>query len=152
MVEILLNICWEWVKRSRLYGKTLLYYGAVSNREIDLHLHMLLWIMDSYPQEIRDQIMDQIRFSRKNGGILKSVHVGNLYRTIDEVKEQVHENMKAEEYQDPYRLFLIHLQNLRLDCEKCESVKYTNWWEIKNTVDDLILRSNVHQCRLQSQQ
>jgi hypothetical protein len=30
-------------------------------------------------------------------------------------------------------------------CESCENT--ANWWQIfKNTVDDLILRSNVHKC------
>jgi len=37
------------------------------------------------------------------------------------------------------------------DCNKCESCENTaNWWEIlKNTVDDLILRSNVHNVAFQ---
>jgi hypothetical protein len=39
-----------------LYGKTAAYYGAVEQQgRLTLHLHMLLWILNSLsPQEIRD--------------------------------------------------------------------------------------------------
>jgi len=65
---------------------------------------MLLWIMNSLsPQEIRDRIMDpNSDFQKKMVEYLESVHVGEFMTgTMDEVKEQVHKNMKAEEYQDP---------------------------------------------------
>jgi hypothetical protein len=57
--------------------------------------------------------------------------------------------MKAEEYQDPTQTLLDPPpEYIVCDCEKCEPCENTaNWWQnFKNTVDDLILRSNVHQC------
>src|SRR6202011_4700344 len=129
-----------------LYGKTAAYYAAVEQQgRLTLHLHMLLWIMNSLsPQEIRDQIMDpNSDFQKKMVEYLESVHVGEFMTgTMDEVKEQVHENMKAEEYQDPTQT----LPDPPPKFESCENT--ANWWKIfKNTVDDLVLQSNVHQCR-----
>jgi hypothetical protein len=57
--------------------------------------------------------------------------------------------MKAEEYKDPtWTLSDPPPEPTDCDCNKCESCKSTaNWWQnFKNTVDDLILRSNVHKC------
>ena len=137
-----------------LYGKTSAYYATVEQQgRLTLHLHMLLWILNSLsPQEIRDRVMaPNSDFQKKIVQYLESVHIGEFMTgTMDEVKEQVHENMKAEEYQDPTQTLPDPPPEFKdCDCEKCESCKNTaNWWEkFKNTVDDLILRSNVHQCR-----
>ena len=142
-----------------LYGKTAAYYATVEQQgRLTLHLHMLLWILNSLsPQEIRDRIMDpNSDFQKKIVEYLESVHVGEFMTgTMDEVKEQVHENMKAEEYRDPTQTLPVPPPEFTdCDCEKCESCENTaNWWEnFKNTVDDLILRSNVHNVALQSQQ
>jgi len=54
--------------------------------------------------------------------------------------------MKAKEYRDPTQTLPDALQSLQeCDCNKCESCENTaNWWQnFKNTVNDLILRSNV---------
>jgi len=41
------------------------------------------------------------------------------------------------------------LQNHRIDCNKCELVKIQQLVEIPQKIlDDLILRSNVHKCRI----
>jgi len=69
--------------------------------------------------------------------------------TMDEIKEQVDENMKPKNIEIPPQLYLMPLQSL-------QSVTATNVNLVKiqpmvakfqNTVDDLILRSNVHKCR-----
>jgi len=90
-------------------------------------------------------------FQKKMVEYLESVHEGEFMTgTMDEVKEQVHENIKAEECQDPTQTLPDPPPEFTdCDCEKCESCEnIANWWEIfKNTVDDLVLRSNVHQCR-----
>jgi hypothetical protein len=82
---------------------------------------------------------------------LEGVHVGEFMTgTMDEVKEQVHENMKAEEYEDPTQTLPDSPpESNDCDCSKWESSKDTsNWWKkFNDTVDDLILRSNVHKCR-----
>src|SRR6202046_5322168 len=133
-----------------LYGKTAAYYATVKHQgRLTLHLHMLLWILNSLsPQEIRDRIMDPSSdFQKKTVEYLKSVHVGEfMIGTMDEVKEQVQENMKADAYEDPTQTLPdAPPKPTDSDCGKCESCKtIANWWQnYKNTVDDLILRSHV---------
>jgi len=137
-----------------LYGKTSAYYATVEQQgRLTLHLHMLLWIMNSLsPQEIRDKIMDpNSDFQKEMVEYLESVHVGKFMTgTMDEIKEQVHENIKAEEYEDPTQTLPDPPpEPTNCDCNKCESCEDTaSWWQkFNNTVDDLILRSNVHKCR-----
>src|SRR6202047_314100 len=114
---------------------------------------MLLWILNSLsPQEIRDRIMDpNSDFQKKIVEYVESVHVGEFMTgTIEEVKEQVDGNMKAKEYKDPTQTLPdAPPEPTNCDCNKCESCESTaNWWQnFKNTVGDLILRSNVHKCR-----
>jgi hypothetical protein len=136
-----------------LCGNTAAYYAAVEQQgRLTLHLHMLLWILNSLsPQEIRDRIMDpNSDFQKKIVEYLESVHVGEFMTgTMDEVKEQVHEKMKAADYQDPTQTLPVPPPEYTdCDCTKCKSCENTaNWWQkFKHTVDDLILRSNVHQC------
>ncbi|KIM73419.1 hypothetical protein PILCRDRAFT_50220, partial [Piloderma croceum F 1598] len=111
---------------------------------------MLLWILNSLsPQEIRDRIMDpNSDFQKRIVEYLESVHVGEFMTgTMDEVKEQVDENIKAKEYRDPTQTLPdAPPEPTECDCNKCESCENTaNWWQnFKTTVDDLILRSNVH--------
>jgi hypothetical protein len=137
-----------------LYGKTAAYYATVEQQgRLTLHLHMLLWILNSLsPQEIRDRIMDpNSDFQKRIVEYLESVHVGEFMTgTMDEVKEKVDENMKAKEYRDPTQTLPdAPPEPTDCDCNKCESCENTaSWWQnFKNTVDDLILRSNVHKCR-----
>jgi hypothetical protein len=89
-------------------------------------------------------------FQKEMVEYLESVHVGEFMTgTMDEVKEQVDENMKAKEYKDPTQMLPdAPPEQTDCDCNKCESCESTaNWWQtFKNTVDDLILRSNVHKC------
>ena len=136
-----------------LYGKTAAYYAAVEQQgRLTLHLHMLLWILNSLsPQEIRDGILDpNSDFQKRIVEYLESVHVGEFVTgTMDEVKEQVDKNMKAKEYKDPTQTLPdAPLESTNCDCNNCENGENTaSWWEIfKNTADDLILRSNVHKC------
>src|SRR6202167_2941684 len=136
-----------------LYGKTAAYYATVEQQgRLTLHLHMLLWILNSLsPQEIRDRIMDpNSDFQKKIVEYLESVHVGEFMTgNMNEVKEQVQENMKAKEYRDPTQTLPdAPPEPANCDYNKCEACESTaNWWQnFKNTVDDLILRSNVHKC------
>src|SRR5882724_2266956 len=90
-------------------------------------------------------------FQKRIVEYLESVHVGEFMTgTMDEVKEQVHENMKAEEYRDPTQTLPdAPPESTDCNCNKCESCKNTANWQqnFNNTVDDLVLRSNVHKCR-----
>ena len=83
-------------------------------------------------------------FQRKTVEYLESVHVGEFITgTMAEVKAQVQENMKAEEYEDPTQTLPDQPpQFTDCDCEKCESCdNMAKWWnKLKNTVDALMLR------------
>jgi hypothetical protein len=136
-----------------LYGDTAAYYATVKQQgRLTLHLHMFLWILNSLsPQEIRDRVMEpNSDFQKKIVEYLESAHVGEFMTgTMEEVKEQVDENMKSEEYKDPTQTLPdAPPEPTDYDCNKCESCESTaNWWQnFRNTVDDLILRSNVHKC------
>jgi hypothetical protein len=130
----------------------LLHTMLLLNSKEALDLHMLLLIMNSLsPQEIRDLIMDpNSDFQKKIVEYLEGVHVGEFMTgNMDEVKEQVHENMKAKECRDPLQTLPDPSpEPTDCDCNKYESCESAaNWWQnFKNTVDDLILRSNVHKC------
>ena len=139
-----------------VFGPTNAYYGTVEQQgRLTLHLHLLLWIKGAFsPQEIRDKIMDpNSDFQYKIVEYLESVHVGEF---LTGTKEEVEEKLKAKkeqnkDYQDP-------TQNLpelppplckKGDCASCcDCENITSWWnKFKNVVDDLILRSNIHNCR-----
>ena len=81
---------------------------------------------------------------------MESVHVGKFMTgSMYEVREHINENMKAKEYRDPTQTLPdAPPEPTEYDCNKCESCENTaNWWHnYKYTVDDLILRSNVHKC------
>jgi hypothetical protein len=141
-----------------LYGDTEAYYGTVEQQgRLTLHMHMLLWLRGSLsPQEIRDRIMNpNSDFQKAFVEYLESVHVGEFMTgTMDEVKGQVAENSKNEDYKDPTQTLPEmpppickgdHEMTSDYVCRDCRNVK--SWWEqFRDTVDDLILHSNVHNC------
>ena len=88
-------------------------------------------------------------FQKRIVEYLESVHAGEFMTgTMDEVKEQVDENMKVKKYRDPTQT-LPDAPPEPAECESCENT--ASWWQIfKNTVDNLIVRSNVHKCHTSS--
>jgi hypothetical protein len=139
-----------------VFGPTNAYYGTVEQQgRLTLHLHLLLWIKAAFsPQEIRDKILDpNSDFQQKIVEYLESVHVGEF---LTGTKEEVEEKFKAEreqneDYQDPTQTLPELPPPLckKGDCASCcDCENITSWWnKFKNVVDDLILRSNVHNCR-----
>ncbi|HMI78182.1 MAG TPA: helitron helicase-like domain-containing protein, partial [Ferruginibacter sp.] len=138
-----------------VFGPTNAYYGTVEQQgRLTLHLHLLLWIKGAFsPQEIRDTIMDpKSDFQQKIVEYLESVHVGEF---LTGTKEEVEEKLKAEkeknkDYQDPTQTLPELPPPLckNGDCASCCNCENISWWDkFKNVVDDLILRSNVHNCR-----
>jgi hypothetical protein len=130
-------------KHPGLYGETSAYYGAVEQQgRLTLHLHMLLWILNSLsPQEIRDQIMDPTsEFQKKIVEYLESVHAGEFMTgTMDEVKAEVDKNMEDKEYKDPTQTLPDPPpEPTDCDCKTCVPCENTaNWWQhFKCTVDD----------------
>ena len=82
---------------------------------------------------------------------LESVHIGEfLTGTMDEVKTEIKSREANEtDYKDPTQTLPDMLPSMcdtfSDDCSNCDASK--SWWDrFKHTVDDLIFRSNVHDC------
>ena len=140
-------------KHPGIYGETNAYYGTVEQQgRLTLHMHMLLWIKGSLsPQEIRNRIMDpNSDFQKELIQYLESVHVGEfLTGTMSEVKSKVDKCSNIQNYQDPTQTLPEAPPPLcnehSDDCFDCK--KQNSWWiKFKHTVDDIVLRSNVHNC------
>jgi hypothetical protein len=136
------------------YGDTEAYYGTVEQQgRLALHLHLLLWIRGSLsPQEIRDRIMDpESTFQKRLVEYLESVHVGEFMTgPMEKIASEVECLAKNPEYKDPTQT-LPHpppplcKHPMKDDCAKCK--KHRDWQsKFKITVDDILLRSNVHKC------
>ncbi|KAJ7697001.1 hypothetical protein B0H17DRAFT_928751, partial [Mycena rosella] len=137
-----------------IYGETDAYYGTVEQQgRLTLHMHMLIWIKGALsPQEIREKMLAADgEFQKEMIAYLESCHVGEfLTGTMAEVKAKVPYHTKNR--RNPTQVLPKPPPPLCLDCTKelctnCGNLK--NWWtEYEETVDDLILRSNVHTCCL----
>jgi len=137
-----------------LYGTTEAFYGIVEQQgRLTLHLHLLLWILGALsPQDIRDKIMDpNSDFQQRIIQYLEGVHIGEFMTgTMTELKEYVKYNEDHNRnYEDPTQTLpdpppsFCGLQHE--DCVDCENIE--TWWnKFKQTVDDIMFRSNVHNC------
>ena len=145
-------------KHRRLYGDTAGYYGTVEQQgRLTLHLHMLLWIKCNIsPQEMRERILKgNSVWQKKLTDWVESCHTGDfLTGSYAEVSESVGKKREEEGYIDPTQSFpeappkrcaTVHSKGEEKECESC---KITAEWADRyaTTVDDLLLRSNVHSC------
>ena len=143
-------------KHRGLYGKTCAYYGTVEQQgRLTLHLHLLLWLVGNLtPQEMRDHILDHNSdFQKKIIAWIESCQVGEfLTGTQHQVLERVHEKENLPDYKDPTETMPIPPPDpCRIDhkegdkCVKCD--KMIQWCaEFAETVDDIISKSNIHNC------
>ena len=137
------------------YGDTEAYYGTVEQQgRLALHLHLLLWIRGSLsPQEIRDRIMDpESSFQKRLVKYLESVHIGEfmtgpMEKVVSDVECHVAQDPK---YRDPTQTLPecpppLCKHPMKDNCARCKKHKL---WEdrFKSTVDDMLLKSNVHKC------
>ena len=134
-----------------IYGDTSAYYGTVEQQgRLTLHLHLLLWISGSLtPQEIRDKIMDvDSDFQKKMVEYLESLCMGEfLTGPKVEVSEQVENASKSSDYHEPTLTLPVPPPLACGDtCKECSCDKQIrSWWlRFRDTVDDLLLRSNQH--------
>lgn len=153
-----------------LYGLTDGYYGTVEQQgQLTLHLHMLLWIANSLsPQEVRVRLQDPTSvFRQELINYLEGSHVGEfLSGSMADVRAKVpHVPLGRKGLHDVVMNQLGNMYNRYKDptltmpdkpprvcnqsdcsgCDDCHSAR--NWWSrFKDTVDDLILRFNVHRC------
>jgi hypothetical protein len=137
-----------------IYGETAGYYGAAEQQgRLTLHLHLLLWLRGVLsPEDIRKKVMDQNSdFQKQIVEYLESVHIGEfLTGTMDEVKSKVKSREANDnDYKDPTQVLPDMpppmCDSFDDDCSNC--VVFKSWWDrFKHIVDDLIFRSNVHNC------
>jgi hypothetical protein len=155
-----------------LYGDTAGYYGTVEQQgRLTLHLHTVLWIRNALsPQEIRDKLMNKDgEFQRNLIKYLEGCQKGEfLTGTMEDIQTKIpaettnnsagihsiFDNQSTpsinNRYQDPTQTMpeeppqpcdLID----HAECMNCQLSK--KWWiRFKKTVDDILLRSNVHKC------
>ena len=124
---------------------------------------MLIWIKGCLnPQEMREKILrSNSEWNQKIIDWLESCHSGEfLTGTHEEISDKVAENMKNADYTDPTQTLPLHPPKLcnidhtavngnnerkPTDCMPC--LKWSSWWTcVRNTIDDLLFKSNVHSC------
>ena len=118
---------------------------------------MLLWIKGSLtPQQMRDKILQSdSAWNKKLTEWLENCHSGDfLTGTHAEVTESIEKIREKSDYSDPTQTLPVpppekcnknHNEIDHKDCKKCkEEVVWKN--NYNSTVDDLLLRSNVHNC------
>jgi hypothetical protein len=139
-----------------LYGDTQAYYGTVEQQgRLALHLHLLLWIKGSLrPQEVRERIMaPDSAFQKRLIMWLESCVAGEFFTgTQEEVTTKAAQNAQAPDYVNPTESMPIpppprcddHQSHSAL-CMICTKAK--EWWNyFLVTVDDILIKSNIHSC------
>jgi hypothetical protein len=157
MVELFISeILGVGAKHKGIYGDVSAYYGTVEQQgRLTLHLHMLIWLMGNLtPQEMRKHILDpEGSWQKKLIAWLESCHMGEFMTgTQSEVLEKVAVKSNNESYIDPTVTFPVPPPVLcncdhpdDVDCQIC--VDWNKWWiSFQETVDDLISKSNIHNC------
>jgi hypothetical protein len=137
-----------------LYGNTSGYYGTVEQQgRLTLHLHMLVWITGTLPpEEMRLKILEpDSEFRKSLIEYLENAHSGDFMTGVQEEVEEYLENKMTEAgYQDPTTTLPIAPPTMTCipgvcKCEKC--IILDNWWmAFRQTVDDLLFKSNTHRC------
>lgn len=156
-----------------IFGKPSSYYGSVEQQgRMTLHLHILIWIANALsPQAIRDRLMSEDgEFQRRLVEYIESCQIGEfLTGTKEEVAAKVpfipdqklrgihtilEDKSNAEVAGDyvnptlslpeaPPRNYCRNVDDC--DCSDCEDLEA--WYgRFQSSVDDIMLRSNVHKC------
>ena len=160
-------------EHSGLYGNTAGYYGTVEQQgQLTLHLHTVLWIKNALsPQEIRNKLMNKDgEFQQNLIQYLEGCQKGEfLTGSMEYVKSKVPTDTRethskgihtifdnetsqciGRSYQDPTQTVPEAPpnpcdSNKHINCIDCLSLRH--WWtKFQDTVDDILLRSNVHKC------
>ena len=139
-----------------IYGDVPAYYGTVEQQgRLTLHLHMLIWLKGNLtPQEMRERILDP-NSDWKNHLIswLESCHIGEFITgTQDDILESVSELAKNDSYKNPTETLpqpppqmCNSTHNSKSECNRCTELH--KWWAyFEHTVDDLVSKSNIHNC------
>jgi uncharacterized protein DUF6570/helitron helicase-like protein/PIF1-like helicase len=141
-----------------LYGETSGYYGTVEQQgRLTLHLHMLLWIRGCLtPDEIRSKILDpNSDFRLQLVQYLESAHAGDfILKDRAEVHEDVHAAEQDDHYRDPTETLpeappsKSDSDSPKDNCDGRTSLTSIESWllRFRATVNDLLLKSNIHKC------
>jgi hypothetical protein len=137
-----------------LYGDTSAYYGTVEQQgRLSLHLHMLLWIKGAVtPEEIHRRIKDpNSAFCGSLVEYLQGSYAGEFMTGPKEtVEENLEVRMASELYEDPTETLPVPPppRCTSPSCKGCDKCLALASWTRKyhETVDDLLLKSNVHVC------
>ncbi|KAJ6630460.1 hypothetical protein B0H10DRAFT_1774914, partial [Mycena sp. CBHHK59/15] len=148
-------LCWEDITPG-WFGHTKSFYGTVEQQgRLTLHLHLLLWIQNALsPQQIRDRLLDPNSiFAQHLVDYIESVHQGEfLTGTFAEVNTRIPEkDYKPPTHTLPLAPPPLCAGGVNCICEQCQKLEH--WWtQYELEVDDLLLRSNMHDCRRSTQQ
>ena len=144
-------------KHTGAYGPVNAYYGTVEQQgRLALHLHMAVWLKGNLtPQNMRQSILDpQSEFRQKIITWLESCHMGEFITgSQNDVLLECSRAMTRPEYQDPTEsmpappppLCGQRHANKNKKCQTCGQLE--EWWEeFDKTVDDIVGKSNIHNC------
>jgi hypothetical protein len=143
-------------KHRGIYRNVPAYYGTVEQQgRLTLHLHMLIWLSGNLTaQEMRKRILDPNSDWKKSlVAWLESCHIGEFMTgTHQDVLNKVADLAKKDSYKDPTETLpkpppplcnSTHM--LEEECIRC--TEWNKWWDdFEITVDDLISKSNIHNC------
>jgi len=146
--------------KSGFYGTTSGYYGTVEQQgRLTLHLHMLLWILGNLnPEDVREKILgDNSIWCQKLIDWLEHCHTGDFITgTHTEVSERIGKLRDVAEYVDPTMTLPVppsepcktHVDKEFVSNASCQSCTACLEWKqnYDDTVNDLLLQSNVHSC------
>ena len=147
-------------KREGFYGHTSGYYGTVEQQgRLTLHFHMLLWIAGNMnPEDLRARILEESSVWRQNLiKWLERCHSGDfLSGTHAEVSSRAEQMKEDQDYLDPTQTLPVSPPPPCQNHPEVDVLKDLSYDQCKillqwnntycNVVDDLLLRSNVHNC------
>ena len=156
-VEDVLGV--DKLDQSGFYGPTSGYYGTVEQQgRLTLHLHMLLWIKGNLnPEDMRAKILSESSVWRQKViDWLERCHVGDFVTgSHADISERINKSKEGANYVDPTMTLPVpppdlckkHAIDKIVDNGCCSCTALSEWNKnYTNTIDDLLLRSNVHSC------
>ncbi|TFK18492.1 hypothetical protein FA15DRAFT_683259 [Coprinopsis marcescibilis] len=137
-------LCWDQPHKG-VFSRPKAYYGTVEQQGwMTLHLHILIWIQGSLsPKEIRERLMSDDTY-------LEGSHIGEfLTGTKDKLRTMIPRETidKGSSDADWSGAGYINL-TLSMPIAPPQISKLYAWHhQFQLTVDDLLLKSNVHSCQ-----
>ncbi|KAJ3541028.1 hypothetical protein NMY22_g4056 [Coprinellus aureogranulatus] len=174
LVQLFIKHLCGWTEdgpKRGLFGMPAAFYGTVEQQgRMTLHLHFLLWIRGQLSlTEIREKLTENSAFAKELSDYIESCMVGGFSTgTKEEVESRV---PRTDDYEDRgiHTILQPTASNVPADyinptltmpeappeefctdvdlcgCDNCEACR--QWYSrFKCTLDDIMLRSNVHTC------